>query len=299
MLTPGGYLVVSADNRARLTDLLDPRHNPADRAPAPGGQVGPGGQRPVADPRPRRAGHLPPAGGARPHPGRRRPGAGRRGDLRLRAVHPARPAGAARPGRRPGRRLAAEPGRPGHARGALGRRPAPGRRPQADLGRGGLRAMAVVALRTAAWYGDRPLELPSRTTGGSHGPAPDAAAARRPPDRPGPGAAGRPAAALRARPQLPAAGHRRRPARPTPAGRSCRWSYVTWPWPASPGAVRVLVASGTHGPPRPEALAAKVGPEARPPRRWSTTTPAAWPGSGAPRSARRCWSTGRSWPATW
>ena len=29
VLTPGGYLVVSADNRARLTDLLDPRHNPA------------------------------------------------------------------------------------------------------------------------------------------------------------------------------------------------------------------------------------------------------------------------------
>ena len=131
VLTPGGYLVVSADNRARLTDLLDPRHNPAAAPAAPGGQVGPGGQRPVADPRPRRAGHLPPAGGARPHPGRRRPGAGRRGDLRLRTVHPARPAGAARPDRRPGRRLAAEPGRPGHARAARGRRPAPGRRPQA------------------------------------------------------------------------------------------------------------------------------------------------------------------------
>ena len=29
VLAPGGYLVVSADNRARLTDLLDPRRSPA------------------------------------------------------------------------------------------------------------------------------------------------------------------------------------------------------------------------------------------------------------------------------
>ena len=39
------------------------------------------------------------------------------------------------------------------------------------------------------------------------------------------------------------------------------------------GAVRILVATGTHGPLRPQALAAKVGPEAAGACS-STTTPA-------------------------
>jgi lactate racemase len=125
--------------------------------------------------------------------------------------------------------------------------------------------MAAVELRTAAWYGDRPLrlELPSGWRVTTHRPS-----------TPRPLTDDELAMALeRPRGQPPirelARGRRRPlvivddPTRPTPAGRVLP-AVLRQLADAGVGAgdVRVLVATGMHGPPRPAALAAKVGPEA-------------------------------------
>jgi nickel-dependent lactate racemase len=125
--------------------------------------------------------------------------------------------------------------------------------------------MAVVALRTAAWYGDRPLplELPAgwrvTTLRPSTPPPLDdhqiALALERPVGQP----PLRELARGRSRPLVIVDD----PTRPTPAGRVLPVVLRHLAEAGIPaGAVRVLVATGTHGPPRPEALAAKVGPEA-------------------------------------
>jgi nickel-dependent lactate racemase len=125
--------------------------------------------------------------------------------------------------------------------------------------------MAVVALRTAAWYGDRPLplELPAgwrvTTLRPSTPPPLDdhqiALALERPVGQP----PLRELARGRSRPLVIVDD----PTRPTPAGRVLPVVLLHLAEAGIPaGAVRVLVATGTHGPPRPEALAAKVGPEA-------------------------------------
>jgi nickel-dependent lactate racemase len=125
--------------------------------------------------------------------------------------------------------------------------------------------MAAVELRTAAWYGDRPLrlELPSGWRVTTHWPATPpplgddqlAAALERPSGQP-------PIREL-------ARGCRRPlvivddPTRPTPAARvlPAVLGQLADAGVAADG-VRVLVATGMHGPPRPAALAAKLGPEA-------------------------------------
>jgi lactate racemase len=125
--------------------------------------------------------------------------------------------------------------------------------------------VAVTELRTAAWYGDRPLplELPAGwrvttlrpSTPPPLGDAEIAGALERPVGQP----PIRELARGRSRPLVVVDD----PTRPTPAGRVLPVVLRQLADAGIPaGAVRVLVATGTHGPPRPAALAAKVGPEA-------------------------------------
>jgi nickel-dependent lactate racemase len=128
-----------------------------------------------------------------------------------------------------------------------------------------VRRVATIELRIAAWYGDRPLrlELPAGwriTTLRPSTPRPlrddeVALALERPVGEP----PIRELARGRSRPLILVDD----PTRPTPAGRILPVVLRHLADAGIPGdAVRILIATGTHGPPRPEALAGKVGPEA-------------------------------------
>src|SRR3954462_9007204 len=195
----------------------------------------------------------------RGHARRRRADQGPRAGARLRAIHAARPPGAARPARRPrapvapaARRLRLRPA--GRARRAV---PRPRAAPRG--------AMTALRLRTAAWYGDEEIELgvPDGWDVTVHTPqtppplSDDAieAALRTP-------VAQEPASRL-------AAGARRPLiivddlTRPTPADR-----IVPAPLRqlaeagVAAGDVTILLATGTHQDTPPDAVARKVGPEA-------------------------------------
>jgi nickel-dependent lactate racemase len=125
--------------------------------------------------------------------------------------------------------------------------------------------VTVAELRTAAWHGDRPLrlELPAgwRVTILRPSTPPPlsqdqiAAALDRPVGQP----PIRELARGRSRPLVLVDD----PTRPTPAGRVLPVVLRHLADAGIPaGAVRILVATGSHGPPHPRALAAKVGPEA-------------------------------------
>jgi nickel-dependent lactate racemase len=125
--------------------------------------------------------------------------------------------------------------------------------------------VTVAELRTAAWHGDRPLrlELPAgwRVTILRPSTPPPlsqdqiAAALDRPVGQP----PIRELARGRSRPLVLVDD----PTRPTPAGRVLPVVLRHLADAGIPAAaVRILVATGSHGPPHPRALAAKVGPEA-------------------------------------
>jgi lactate racemase len=125
--------------------------------------------------------------------------------------------------------------------------------------------MTAVELRTACWYGDRPLrlDLPSGWRVTTHWPSTPrplgdeeiAMALERPWGQP----PIRELARGRSRPLIIVDD----PTRPTPVGRVLP---VVLRQLAEAGVptdqVRILVATGMHGPPRPQALAGKVGPDA-------------------------------------